>query len=108
MASLPEIQSKTEREASSRYRGRQIRDIKLVRLLGEGAFAQVWLGENADKHQLAVKVMDRRSLRRDRLEDQVALEIRIQGRLQHPNCLPLIHTYQSDKHAIPGDATDAG
>ena len=80
----------------------QIPDVELLRVIGQGAFGQVWLATNRTTGQLrAVKMI---SLQQSGLLDLAGREITSISRLganaelQHPNLLTIHHAGRTDEH----------
>ncbi|XP_017884963.1 calcium/calmodulin-dependent protein kinase type 1 [Ceratina calcarata] len=71
----------------------------LNRLLGTGAFSEVRQAESKDKpgQMYAIKIIDKKALKGK--EDSLENEIRVLRRLQHPNIVQLLETFE-DKHKV--------
>ncbi|XP_037788437.1 calcium/calmodulin-dependent protein kinase type 1 isoform X1 [Penaeus vannamei] len=67
-------------------------------LLGTGAFSQVRLAEVKDdpSHMVAIKIIDKKALKGK--EDSLENEIKVLRRLQHPNIVQLMETYEDREH----------
>src|SRR5216683_3046150 len=69
--------------------GQQLGNYRLVRLLGEGGFAEVYLGEHAHlSRQAAIKVLHTQLTQRD--IEKFREETRTIARLEHPNIVPVL------------------
>jgi serine/threonine-protein kinase len=80
--------------------GDRIDRYELIRLLGEGGMASVWLTRHAVLgSQHALKVLNAELVSDDEIRDRFLAEGRIQAQLRHPNLLPV-----TDVVAIPGVA----
>lgn len=71
---------------------------QLKDLLGTGAFSQVRLAEVKDdpSRVVAIKIIDKKALKGK--EDSLENEIRVLRRLQHPNIVQLMETYEDREH----------
>ncbi|XP_069192329.1 calcium/calmodulin-dependent protein kinase type 1 isoform X1 [Procambarus clarkii] len=67
-------------------------------LLGTGAFSQVRLAEVRDdpSRVVAIKIIDKKALKGK--EDSLENEIKVLRRLQHPNIVQLLDTYEDSEH----------
>ncbi|XP_042866541.1 calcium/calmodulin-dependent protein kinase type 1 isoform X1 [Penaeus chinensis] len=67
-------------------------------LLGTGAFSQVRLAEVKDdpSRMVAIKIIDKKALKGK--EDSLENEIKVLRRLQHPNIVQLMETYEDREH----------
>lgn len=67
-------------------------------LLGTGAFSQVRLAEVKDdpSRVVAIKIIDKKALKGK--EDSLENEIKVLRRLQHPNIVQLMETYEDREH----------
>ncbi|XP_066990590.1 calcium/calmodulin-dependent protein kinase type 1 isoform X2 [Macrobrachium rosenbergii] len=67
-------------------------------LLGTGAFSQVRLAEVKEdpSRVVAIKIIDKKALKGK--EDSLENEIRVLRRLQHPNIVQLMETYEDREH----------
>lgn len=80
--------------------GQQIGNYHLTRLLGQGGYAEVYLGEHVDLDiQAAVKVM-RTQLASDVI-DKFRSEARIVARLEHPNIVRILDFGVDNKEGVP-------
>lgn len=69
--------------------GQQLGNYRLIRLLGEGAFAEVYLGEHVHLgRQVAIKVLHTRLVKRD--IEKFRNEARTIAALEHPNIVSVI------------------
>jgi serine/threonine protein kinase len=69
--------------------GQQLGNYRLVRLLGEGGFAEVYLGEHAHlSRQAAIKVLHTQLTQGD--IEKFREEARTIARLEHPNIVPVL------------------
>ncbi|CAL7939082.1 unnamed protein product [Xylocopa violacea] len=71
----------------------------LKKLLGTGAFSEVRQAESKERpgEMFAVKIIDKKALKGK--EDSLENEIRVLRRLQHPNIVQLLETFE-DKHKV--------
>ncbi|KAM6363017.1 aurora kinase B-like [Pluvialis apricaria] len=77
-----------------------VKDFDVGPVLGKGAFGTVYLArERSSEFIVALKVLSKSQLEKNRLEYQLRREIEIQGRLQHPNILRL-YNYFHDEHKV--------
>lgn len=67
----------------------------LTEVLGKGAFSVVRLGTRRDGLRSAVKVVERRNLRRDDLE-ALRAEAKLLSELDYPNIIKLHGWYEED------------
>ena len=73
--------------------GRQVRDLRIVELLGRGGMGAVYRAEHLLLHELrAVKVIRKESLNLPHAVERFQREARIAVRLRHPN-LVLVHDF---------------
>src|SRR5713101_3990445 len=69
--------------------GQQLGNYRLVRLLGEGGFAEVYLGEHVHlSRQAAIKVLHTQLIQAD--IEKFREEARTIARLEHPNIVPVL------------------
>ncbi|XP_063591816.1 calcium/calmodulin-dependent protein kinase type 1-like [Penaeus indicus] len=71
---------------------------KLTVFMKRGAFSQVRLAEVKDdpSHMVAIKIIDKKALKGK--EDSLENEIKVLRRLQHPNIVQLMETYEDREH----------
>ena len=67
--------------------------------IGKGAFGEVWkvLHKQSNK-KYVLKVMDKSSIKEQKLSDQINREIEIMYKLNHPHVIRLINHFEDDKY----------
>eukprot|EP00667_Euglena_gracilis_P006966 EG_transcript_7029 len=74
-------------------------EYELGKTLGKGHFSKVKLGIHVrTKKQVAIKIMERKALLEEGMEEQLKREIAIMRKLDHPNITRLYEVYQTNKH----------
>ena len=74
---------------------------RLVRLLGEGAFGRVWLGQDADlQRYVAIKVPKPESFQRPEDAEAYLAEARTVSRLDHPHIVPVYDVGRTEDGSI--------
>jgi serine/threonine protein kinase len=82
--------------------GQQLGNYRLVRLLGQGGFAEVYLGEHIYLDtQAAIKVLQTQLARED--IEQFRLEARTIARLEHPHIVRVLDFGVEGQHSLSGD-----
>src|SRR5579859_3364221 len=82
--------SRGGRERSRRMQEWRLGSYELVRQLGEGGMAQVYLARDVRLgRDVAVKVLDQRLAERQGFRDRFLREARLAASLDHPNIVPL-------------------
>lgn len=75
----------------------RLEDFEIGRPLGRGAFGKVYLArERKTKYIVALKVLNKESIQRKKLERQLIREIEIHRDLSHPNILRLYNWFHDD------------
>ncbi|KAI6218583.1 Aurora kinase [Aphelenchoides besseyi] len=76
----------------------KLSDFEVGRPLGKGQYGNVYLARDRKyKIPVALKILFKRQIEKSRVEQQVAREVEIQTRLQHPNILQLYNHFHDDK-----------
>jgi serine/threonine protein kinase len=74
-------------------------EYELGKTIGRGHFSKVKIGVHVrTKQQVAVKVMERKALQDENMEEQVKREIAIMRKLNHPNITKLFDVFQTRRH----------
>lgn len=74
-------------------------EYELGKTLGKGHFSKVKLGIHIKtKDQVAIKIMERKALLEEGMEEQLKREIAIMRKLDHPNITRLFEVFQTSKH----------
>jgi|EP00670_Eutreptiella_braarudii_P003167 serine/threonine protein kinase len=74
-------------------------EYELGKTLGKGHFSKVKLGVHIKtKKQVAIKIMERKALLEEGMEEQLKREIAIMRKLNHPNVTQLYEVFQTTKH----------
>eukprot|EP00906_Rhabdomonas_costata_P031229 RCo044118 len=72
---------------------------ELGRTLGKGHFSKVKAATNVQTgQQVAVKIMERRALADEGMEEHLRREIAVMRKMEHPYVVGLIDVYQTAKH----------
>jgi 5'-AMP-activated protein kinase catalytic alpha subunit len=72
---------------------------RLLKTLGEGAFSKVKLGQHVDTNQTyAIKVIDRREVAAQNMENQLQREIDVMSRMDHPGLIKLHEVMNSPRN----------
>lgn len=79
-------------------KGKKVGKYELGRVLGSGAFSTVKLGMDDNGRQVAVKVIEKEQVIREKLEEQLKLEISIMRSLNHPNIVRLFDVLQTSNN----------
>jgi len=79
-------------------KGKKVGKYELGRVLGSGAFSTVKLGMDESGRQVAVKVIEKEQVIREKLEEQLKLEISIMRSLNHPNIVRLFDVLQTSNN----------
>ncbi|CCX31387.1 Similar to Serine/threonine-protein kinase plo1; acc. no. P50528 [Pyronema omphalodes CBS 100304] len=66
--------------------------------IGEGGFARVFLGQNKDGSQFAVKAVAKSSLQSERMRGKFLGEIQVHKTMQHPNIVRFIEVFEDDEN----------
>ncbi len=89
--------------ASGLGAGQRLGDYRLVRELGEGAFAEVWLAVEEGSHQfqkrVALKILKDEAATEESIESLVN-EARVCGHLHHPHLVDVYGVFEEDDHAF--------
>lgn len=94
--------SETDMESAQSYivdseYGNKISDYKVSNLLGRGAFACVYRARCLTSNkEVAIKVIDKKSMRKSGMVGRVRNEVQIQAQLKHPSILELYHCFEDD------------
>lgn len=84
--SLPELCGPLNRKPKIDFRQYGVDEFDLLRMIGEGGFAKVYLGrERATGHQFAIKVLKKKWIGNPAVEKMFATELESLGELDHPN-----------------------
>lgn len=68
-------------------------------MLGKGAFGQVYEAQiTGTSHHVAVKIIEKRSLKSEEMVRRVKNEVTIHYQLRHPNILELYHFFEDASH----------
>ncbi|GLJ21649.1 hypothetical protein SUGI_0403180, partial [Cryptomeria japonica] len=90
------IMAKVENKGSNILMGKY----ELGKLLGQGAFAKVYLARNFKTGQtVAIKVMEKEKIQKVGMNDQIKREIYIMKQVRHPNVVQL-HEVMASKEKI--------
>uniref|UniRef100_A0A7S1NGA1 non-specific serine/threonine protein kinase n=1 Tax=Eutreptiella gymnastica TaxID=73025 RepID=A0A7S1NGA1_9EUGL len=74
-------------------------EYELGKTLGKGHFSKVKLGIHIQtKKQVAVKIMERKALVEEQMEEQLKREIAIMRKLDHPHVTKMFEVLQTQKH----------
>ena len=79
-------------------KGKKVGKYELGRVLGSGAFSSVKLGMDESGRQVAVKVIEKEQVIREKLEEQLKLEISVMRSLNHPNIVRLFDVLQTSNN----------
>jgi len=76
-------------------------EYELGKTLGKGHFSKVKLGVHVrTRKQVAIKVMERKALAEEGMEEQLKREIAIMRKLDHPHVTRLYEVYQTNKNVF--------
>lgn len=76
----------------------RVGDYQLGQLLGSGNFSKVRKGTDSEGRTWAVKIIDKRRLKKENMEDQMLREVAIMRKLRHRNVIELRDVLQSPNH----------
>ncbi|XP_065831141.1 serine/threonine-protein kinase Sgk2-like [Oscarella lobularis] len=77
----------------------QFEDFRLRKMVGKGSFGKVFQAEHvAPKSVVAIKVILKSSVKTKREEARILAEAQILRRIDHPFCVSLLSSFQSDEH----------
>jgi eukaryotic-like serine/threonine-protein kinase len=89
--------------ASGLSAGQRLGDYRLVRELGEGAFASVWLAVEEGSHhfqkRVALKILKDEAATEESIESLVN-EARVCGHLHHPHLVDVYGVFEADDHVF--------
>ena len=79
--------------------GEIIRVYNVGRLLGKGGFAKVYeMTDTATGHLVAVKVVDRNSLQKEKMKQKLLTEIKIHKSMNHRNIVHFERFFNDDRN----------
>lgn len=74
-------------------------DFKKIKFLGEGKFGQVHLVCHIKSNTLyAMKQIKKETIIKNKMQDQLLIEIKMQFYLDHPNILKLYGVFSDEEH----------
>ncbi len=78
-----------------------ILNYKLLKKIGEGGFAEVWLGEHIKLGtKVAIKVLDRKIIEMDGFKERFLRAAKLLSSLKHPNIVEIIDYDDTEKYAM--------
>lgn len=78
-----------------------ILNYRLIRKIGEGGFAEVWLGEHIKLGtKVAIKLLDKKIVELDGFKDRFLRAAKLLSSLKHPHIVEVIDYDDSDKYAM--------
>lgn len=78
-----------------------ILNYKLLKKIGEGGFAEVWLGEHTKLGtKVAIKVLDRKIIEMDGFKERFLRAAKLLSSLKHPNIVEIIDYDDTEKYAM--------
>ncbi|CAK8697491.1 unnamed protein product [Clavelina lepadiformis] len=79
--------------------GGSIADYEVLNLIGRGAFACVYRAKcRRSGRDIAIKMIDKRSMRKSGMVSRVRSEVEIHAQLKHPSVLELFHCFEDSDH----------
>uniref|UniRef100_H2Z6T1 Serine/threonine-protein kinase PLK4 n=1 Tax=Ciona savignyi TaxID=51511 RepID=H2Z6T1_CIOSA len=79
--------------------GSSIADYEVLNLIGRGAFACVYRARcRQTSRNVAIKMIDKRSMRKSGMVSRVRSEVEIHAQLKHPSILELHHCFEDADH----------
>jgi len=79
--------------------GNSIADYEVINLIGRGAFACVYRAKcKRSGRYVAIKMIDKRSMKKSGMVARVRSEVEIQAQLKHPSILELHHCFEDSDH----------
>ena len=79
--------------------GSTIEDYDVYNLIGRGAFACVYSAKcRKSNWKVAIKMIDKRSMRKSGMVTRVRNEVEIHAQLKHPSVLELYHCFEDSDH----------
>ena len=78
------------------YLSKRVGDYTLIKHLGNGQFGDVYLGKNVkDGSEWAVKIVAKKNLTSESLQESLKSEVAIMQKIDHPNVMHLVEFLQS-------------
>lgn len=92
--------NKTEpHQANKVAMGNRIADYEVKNLLGRGAFACVYQAKcKISNRDVAIKVIDKKTMRKSGMVSRVRNEVEIQAQLKHKSILELYHCFEDNMY----------
>ena len=79
--------------------GSNIADYDVLNMIGRGAFACVYRATcKRNGRNCAIKMIDKRSMRKSGMVSRVRSEVEIHAQLKHPSILELYHCFEDPDH----------
>ena len=79
--------------------GSSISEYEVLNMIGRGAFACVYRAScKRSRRNVAIKMIDKRSMRKSGMVSRVRSEVEIHAQLKHPSILELYHCFEDSNH----------